>query len=81
MLDWIEMFGRESSFKGKRGTGFYLWGTILFLIGLIILLVPQILVMFIASIFFVTGFGFLYLGWKLNSRRKKWETIEINFHN
>jgi len=54
-------------------------GAIFLLTGILIVLVPEILVAFIASIFFVIGFSFLYIGWKLKKSQDRVYRVKINY--
>lgn len=51
----------------QAGQAYILIGIILVLISLLILFVPEILVIFTASIFFSAGILLIYRGWKLKN--------------
>jgi uncharacterized membrane protein HdeD (DUF308 family) len=53
-------------------------GILLVLIGLIIMLFPEILIIFIASLFIGAGIVILYIGWKLRKRQRNFYEININ---
>ncbi len=55
-------------------------GIILFLIGLLIILVPEILVAFVASIFLLLGGLFFYLGWKIKKAEQNVQRIKIKYY-
>ncbi len=54
-------------------------GVILILTGLLIILVPEILIAFIASIFFLLGGALIYFAFRLRRERKKSIKIKIDY--
>ena len=58
---------------------FFLGISFLF-IGLLILLVPEILIVFITSIFFLIGGFFIYISWKIKEALNKTHHIKININ-
>ncbi len=64
----------NNEFLREHGNSLMSAGVIFLLIGLLIVLVPEILVAFIASIFFVIGGFLLYLGWKIRKELKQSST-------
>ena len=55
-------------------------GILLFLLGLVILLVPEILIAFIASIFFLLGTTVAVIGWQLRRSYKDAQGIRIKIY-
>ena len=62
----------------NRGGGLSLSGILLILIGLTIIIFPEILIAFIASLFIAGGAILLYFGWKLRKLQKNIREININ---
>lgn len=56
---------------------FILTGVSSFLIGVLILFVPEILVAFIASIFFIIGTSLIFAGWKIRKMFRESQSIRI----
>jgi hypothetical protein len=72
------MFDPYFRFRGTHGSSFILSGFLLLFIGLVILVFPEILIAFIASIFIVGGLFSLYFGWKMRKEKDTYQRIEIN---
>jgi len=62
----------------NRSGGVILSGVLFVLIGLIILLFPEILIIFIASMFIAGGIVVLYFGWKLRKMQRIFYETNIN---
>jgi hypothetical protein len=62
----------------NRSGGLSFSGILLILIGLTIIIFPEILIAFIASLFMGGGAILLYFGWKLRKLQKN--VIEININ-
>lgn len=63
----------------RNSTALISIGIVAVLIGLIIVLVPEILIAFIASIFFMIGFSLIYLGWRIRKEAKNEYDINIDW--
>jgi hypothetical protein len=50
------------------------------LIGTVIILVPEILIAFIASIFWIAGLGAIYWSWQIRKSRNQPYEIKINLN-
>jgi uncharacterized membrane protein HdeD (DUF308 family) len=72
------LFDPYFKLRGTHGSGLLLSGFLLLFIGLVILVFPEILIAFIASIFIVGGLLSLYFGWKLRKEKANYHRIEIN---
>ena len=77
MIDFL--FGFFNSYRDQNWIYLMITGAVFLLTGILIVLVPEILVAFIASIFFVVGFSFLYIGWKLKKSQDKAYRANINY--
>lgn len=55
-----------------------IYGVISILTGLLIILVPEILVAFVASLFFILGITLIGLSWILRKMRKDLVYVKIN---
>lgn len=64
-------------YANKDWLSLIIYGISFLLIGLIIVLVPEILVAFIASIFFFIGLVLLYMGWKWKKLHQKKQKVRI----
>lgn len=58
-----------------------LGGLISILLGLLIIVVPEILIAFIASLFFIAGAGLLFWGWTIRKFQKKSDHITIHIND
>ncbi len=63
-------FDSQDEFFRRHWNSLISTGIIFLLIGLLIVLVPEILVAFVASIFFLIGGFLLFLGWKIRKELK-----------
>ena len=57
------------------------YGVIIILIGLAIILLPEILIAFIASLFFIGGLTLLYIAYKIRQFQKYNYEIRINLND
>ena len=72
------LFDPYFRFRGTHGSGLLLSGFLLLIIGLVILVFPEILIAFIASIFIVGGLFSIFFGWKMRKEKVTYQKIEIN---
>ncbi|GAB4377918.1 MAG: hypothetical protein Kow0042_26250 [Calditrichia bacterium] len=56
-----------------------MFGVFFLLIGMLILFVPEIIIAFIASIFFFIGGMLIYWGWRARKYLKETQRIKINW--
>ena len=61
--------------------GFIFAGLISILIGLLIIMVPEILIAFIASLFFLTGTALLIWGWTIRKAQNRSDQITIHIND
>ena len=75
----IHHFFRNTFFQpDNSSSGIIFSGVLFLLIGLTILLFPEILIIFIASLFITGGTVILYFGWKLRKIQRNFYEIKIN---
>lgn len=67
--------GFQSNWPGLIG-----FGIMSLLIGILIVLVPEILVAFIASLFLIIGIFSIFLGWKIRNIFKERQEIRIKIN-
>jgi len=78
----IRLFMNTFSTPGQRlWSGFILGGLISILLGLLIILVPEILIAFIASVFFIAGAGLLFWGWTIRKVQNRTDQITIHIND
>lgn len=75
---WRTFLYRDFNDNFEPGNYFMMAGVLLLLIGLLIILVPEILVAFIASLFFMGGAFLLYWGWQARKLSQKRSYVRIN---
>jgi uncharacterized membrane protein HdeD (DUF308 family) len=72
------IFNANNFSTNYKGNGLLFSGLFLILIGLVIIAFPEILIVFIASVFITSGAIIIYLGWKWRKQQKN--IIEININ-
>ena len=76
---WNNWWSENNLFDAGIWLQLFSLGIILVLTGLLIVLVPEILIAFIASIFFLLGGVLIYWAFRLRRERKKSIKIKIDY--
>ena len=69
-----------NSFSSRSWSHLLILGVLMILIGLTIIILPEILIAFVASIFFMGGILFFYLAYKIHQIQKYNYEIKININ-
>lgn len=78
----MQDFEIRNLFFSRKGTNWILYllqGLLVMLTGIIILVYPEILVAFVAMLFFIAGFLLIAFAIHLRRRRYKFHEIKINY--
>lgn len=59
----------------------FIAGIFSLLIGTVIILVPEILIAFIASVFWIAGLGAIYWSWRIKKNQSNSYEIKINLND
>jgi len=62
-------------------TGFIFAGLVSILVGFLIIMVPEILIAFIATLFFLAGTGLLIWGWTIRKAQNRSDHITIHIND
>ncbi len=71
-------FGNTDKSLERNKMSMIFLGVLFLLTGFLIMVLPEILVAFVASVFLVGGSGFIYLAWKINRIQKNRQRIKVD---
>jgi Flp pilus assembly protein TadB len=71
MFDWTHIHRRAASLTGGLGWAYLIPGGVLVLLGLLILLVPHLLDVLVATALIVGGVSLVSLGWRLHRATRR----------